>query len=115
MFTKALGADKLWQFMSDLGLKIPDLSSLRGSTKMDTTYRPNWVLVEANTSYRLNRVPIEVDIVYRLNQVPTEAEIRYRPNRVPTEADNGYHANRVSAEVDINRKESTRVELEGAS
>ena len=32
IFTKALGADKLRQFMSDLGLTIPDLPSLRGST-----------------------------------------------------------------------------------
>ena len=32
IFTKALGADKLWQFMIDLGLTIPDLPSLRGST-----------------------------------------------------------------------------------
>ena len=36
IFTKALGADKLWQFMTDLGLTIPDLPSLRGSTE-DTT------------------------------------------------------------------------------
>ena len=36
IFTKALGADKLWQFMTDLGLTIPDLPSLKGSTK-DTT------------------------------------------------------------------------------
>ena len=27
IFTKALGADKLWQFMTDLGLTIPDLPS----------------------------------------------------------------------------------------
>ena len=33
IFTKALGADKLWQFMTDLGLTIPDLPSLRGSTE----------------------------------------------------------------------------------
>ena len=33
IFTKALGADKLWQFMIDLGLTIPDLPSLRGSIK----------------------------------------------------------------------------------
>ena len=32
-FTKALGADKLWQFMIDLGLTIPDLPNLRGSTE----------------------------------------------------------------------------------
>ena len=32
IFTKALGADKLRQFMSGLGLTIPDLPSLRGST-----------------------------------------------------------------------------------
>ena len=36
IFTKALGADKLWKFMTDLGLTIPDLLSLRGSTE-DTT------------------------------------------------------------------------------
>ena len=33
IFTKALGADKLRQFMSYLGLVIPDLPSLRGSTR----------------------------------------------------------------------------------
>ena len=33
IFTKALGADKLWQFMTDLELTIPDLPSLRGSTE----------------------------------------------------------------------------------
>ena len=33
IFTKALGADKLRQFMTDLGLTIPDLPSLRGSTE----------------------------------------------------------------------------------
>ena len=33
IFTKALGADKLWQFMTDLGLTILDLPSLRGSTE----------------------------------------------------------------------------------
>ena len=33
IFTKALGANKLWQFMIDLGLTIPNLPSLRGSTK----------------------------------------------------------------------------------
>ena len=33
IFTKDLGADKLWKFMTDLGLTIPDLSSLRGSTE----------------------------------------------------------------------------------
>ena len=32
IFTKALGADKLWQFMTDLGLTIPDLPTFRGST-----------------------------------------------------------------------------------
>ena len=31
IFTKALNADKLWQFMTDLGLTIPNLPSLRGS------------------------------------------------------------------------------------
>ena len=31
IFTKALGVDKLWQFMTDLGLTILDLPSLRGS------------------------------------------------------------------------------------
>ena len=36
IFTKALRADKLWQFMTDLGLTIPNLPSLRGSTE-DTT------------------------------------------------------------------------------
>ena len=36
IFTKALGADKLWQFMTDLGLTIPDLPSLRGSTEETT-------------------------------------------------------------------------------
>ena len=33
IFTKALGANKLWQFMTYLGLTIPDLPSLMGSTK----------------------------------------------------------------------------------
>ena len=33
IFTKALGADKLWQFMTDIGLTIPDLPSLRGSSE----------------------------------------------------------------------------------
>ena len=32
IFTKALGADKLWQFITFLGLMIPDLPRLRGST-----------------------------------------------------------------------------------
>ena len=32
IFTETLGADKLRQFMSDLGLTIPDFPSLRGST-----------------------------------------------------------------------------------
>ena len=36
IFTKALGADKLWQFMTDLGLTIPDLPSLRRSTEETT-------------------------------------------------------------------------------
>ena len=36
IFTKALGADKLWQFMTDLGLTIPNLPSLRGSTEETT-------------------------------------------------------------------------------
>ena len=36
IFTKALGADKLWQFMTNLGLTIPDLPSLRGSTEETT-------------------------------------------------------------------------------
>ena len=36
IFTKALGADKLGQFMTDLGLTIPDLPSLRGSTEETT-------------------------------------------------------------------------------
>ena len=39
IFTKALGADKLWQFMTDLGLTIPDLPSLRGSTKETSQLR----------------------------------------------------------------------------
>ena len=33
ILTKALGADKLWQFMTDLGLTIPNLPSLRRSTE----------------------------------------------------------------------------------
>ena len=33
IFTKSLGADKLWKFMTDLELTIPDLPSLRGSTE----------------------------------------------------------------------------------
>ena len=33
IFTKALRADKLWQFMTDLGLTILDLPSLRGNTE----------------------------------------------------------------------------------
>ena len=33
IFTKALGADKLWQFLTNLGMTISDLPSLRGSTK----------------------------------------------------------------------------------
>ena len=33
IFTKALGADKLWQCMINLGLAIPDLPSLRRSTE----------------------------------------------------------------------------------
>ena len=36
IFTKALGADKLWQFMTDLILTIPDLPSLRRSTEETT-------------------------------------------------------------------------------
>ena len=36
IFTKALGAHKLWQFMTDLGLTIPDVPSLRGSTEETT-------------------------------------------------------------------------------
>ena len=36
IFTKALGADKLGQFMTDLGLTIPDLPRLRGSTEETT-------------------------------------------------------------------------------
>ena len=36
IFTKALRADKLWQFMTDLGLTILDLPSLRGSTAETT-------------------------------------------------------------------------------
>ena len=31
IFTKALGVDKLWQFMIDLGLTIPDLPNLRST------------------------------------------------------------------------------------
>ena len=38
IFTKALGDNKLWKFMTDLGLKILDLSSLRGSTEETTHY-----------------------------------------------------------------------------
>ena len=37
IFTKALGADNLWQFMTDLGLMIPDLPSFRGSTEEEIT------------------------------------------------------------------------------
>ena len=33
IFTKVLGSDKLWQCMTNLGLTIPDLPSLRGSTE----------------------------------------------------------------------------------
>ena len=33
ILTKALGAVKLWKFITDLRLTIPDLPSLRGSTK----------------------------------------------------------------------------------
>ena len=33
IFTKALGADTLWQFMIDVWLMIPGLPSLRGSTE----------------------------------------------------------------------------------
>ena len=40
IFTKALGADKLRQFMSGLGLTIPDLPSLRGSTNR-TLFEPD--------------------------------------------------------------------------
>ena len=40
IFTKALGADELQRFMSDLGLTIPDLPSLRGST------REKWIASE---------------------------------------------------------------------
>ena len=47
IFTKALGADKLWQFMTDLGLTIPDLPSLRGSTEETTD---NATLRNANRS-----------------------------------------------------------------
>ena len=36
IFTKTLGADKLWKFMTDIGLTIPDLPSLRGSTEEQT-------------------------------------------------------------------------------
>ena len=73
IFTKALGADKLRQFMLNLGFTILDFPSLRGVQK------------------RTNRL-----------------------NRVPIEADTGYRPNRVSTEAVINRKEPTRVELEGA-
>ena len=41
IFTKALGTDKLWQFMTDLGLTIPDLPSLRGSTEETKKLRNN--------------------------------------------------------------------------
>ena len=36
IFTKALGADKLWQFMTNLGLTVLDLPSLRVSTEETT-------------------------------------------------------------------------------
>ena len=36
IFTKALGTEKLWQFMTDLGLTISGLPSLRGSTEEQT-------------------------------------------------------------------------------
>ena len=36
IFTKALGPDKLWQFMIDLELMILDLPSLRGSIEETT-------------------------------------------------------------------------------
>ena len=56
IFTKALGADKLRQFMLDLRLTISDFPSLRGST-------------------RENRVPAEVDTGYCPNRVSTKADI----------------------------------------
>ena len=37
IFTKALGVDKLRQFLSDLGLMITSLPSLRGSTQPTST------------------------------------------------------------------------------
>ena len=42
IFTKALGADKLRQFMSNLGITIPHLPSLRGSTN-HTLSKPNTI------------------------------------------------------------------------
>ena len=36
IFTKALGADKRWQFMTDLGLTIIGLPSKKGSTEETT-------------------------------------------------------------------------------
>ena len=52
IFTHVLGADKLRQFMSDLGLMIPDLPSLRGST--------NRTLFELGTN-RSGHQPKEAD------------------------------------------------------
>ena len=43
IFTKALEANKLRQFMPDLGLTIPDLPCLRGSTNR-TLSEPNIIL-----------------------------------------------------------------------
>ena len=55
IFTKALGADKLQQFMPDLGLTIPDFSSLRGSTKENQPFEPG-------TSRSGHRIPSELGI-----------------------------------------------------
>ena len=103
IFTKALGVDKLWQFMTDLGLMTPYLPRLRGSTELPTTHNARipelrTTQAEARTS-QLRMTPAEARISQvrelQLMQVDTDSGTQI-------ETDFGY------------RPEPTRLELEGA-
>ena len=94
--TKALGADKLWQFMTDLGLMILDLPSLRGSNEetLDNASRS----VDSAT-------PHNEQILHNTSQSAdsaTPANASRRGLKNASRRDFGYHP------------KPTRLELEGA-
>ena len=79
IFTKAMGAKKLREFMLDLGLTIPDLTSLRGST--------NRTLSEPDTSRSGHqpKKPTEVELEGRVeNQAQPSLECEHTLENVST-------------------------------